>query len=68
MPTVLDANAPEQSRTFELPGGRILVFAEYGSPDGVPAFYLHGYLGSRVDASLWHETAVAQGGATRLHR
>lgn len=45
------------SQTFKLSDGRTLGFAEYGSPNGIPAFFLHGYVGSRADGVEWHETA-----------
>ena len=36
----------------ELQDGRMLGYAEYGHPDGVPVFYFHGFPGSRLDYSL----------------
>ncbi|ERF69657.1 hypothetical protein EPUS_03649 [Endocarpon pusillum Z07020] len=49
------------SQSFTLSDGRTLGFAEYGSPNGIPAFFLHGYVGSRADGVEWHDTAA------RLH-
>ena len=45
------------SQSFKLSDGRTLGFAEYGLPTGIPAFFLHGYVGSRVDGAEWHDTA-----------
>ncbi|KAF7511537.1 hypothetical protein GJ744_004125 [Endocarpon pusillum] len=45
------------SQSFKLSDGRTLGFAEYGSPNGIPAFFLHGYVGSRADGVEWHKTA-----------
>jgi pimeloyl-ACP methyl ester carboxylesterase len=37
---------------IELRGGRMLGYAEYGAPEGVPVFYFHGFSGSRLDYLL----------------
>ncbi len=38
-------------QTLQLPDGRMLGFAEYGSPDGNVLVYCHGYPGSRLEAA-----------------
>ena len=39
--------------------GRRLAYAEFGDPQGVPVFHFHGHPGSRFEASILHEPAVA---------
>ena len=34
---------------IKLRDGRMLGYAEYGVPDGVPVFYFHGFPSSRLD-------------------
>jgi len=51
----LSAAAPEPhahpgTGSLALPGGRTLVWAEYGSPAGRPLFYCHGFPSSRLEA------------------
>ena len=46
-----------QNQTFILPDGRVLGFAEYGSPDGSPILYFHGYPSSRLEARPIDEMA-----------
>ena len=48
-----------EQRTVTLADGRQLGFAEYGDPNGLPVFYFHGFPGSRLEASRFHEIAVA---------
>ncbi|KAI1426640.1 Alpha/Beta hydrolase protein [Xylaria sp. FL1777] len=38
------------SQTLKLPDGRLLGFAEYGSPTGKPVFFFHGFPSSRLEA------------------
>ncbi|MBI2792218.1 MAG: alpha/beta hydrolase [Gammaproteobacteria bacterium] len=45
-------------KTLQLKDGRILGYAEYGDPKGKPIFYFHGFPGSRLEASYFHETAL----------
>lgn len=40
------------SQQIKLQDGRMLGYAEYGDPEGVPAFYFHGFPGSRLDYLL----------------
>ena len=40
-----------QNQTFVLPDGRTLGYAEYGSTNGHPLLYFHGYPSSRLEAS-----------------
>ena len=44
-----DYNAAGEEQSFKLSDGRTMGFAEYGDPEGVPAFFLHGALGLRYD-------------------
>jgi len=50
-----------RKKTVELKDGRLLGFAEYGDSNGHPVFYFHGTPGSRLEASRFHEAAVANG-------
>lgn len=45
----MDDNMTNQQ--IKLQDGRILGYAEYGPPDGIPIFYFHGFPSSRLD---WH--------------
>ncbi|KAI1110488.1 hypothetical protein F5Y14DRAFT_455022 [Nemania sp. NC0429] len=47
--------ASRDSQTLQLPDGRTLGFAEYGSPTGKPLFYFHGFPSSRYEAEGVHE-------------
>ncbi|KAI0465999.1 alpha/beta hydrolase [Xylaria cf. heliscus] len=42
--------AERDSQTLKLPDGRVLGFAEYGSPTGKPIFFFHGFPSSRLEA------------------
>ncbi|KAI1302725.1 Alpha/Beta hydrolase protein [Xylaria venustula] len=44
------ATAERDSQTLKLLDGRILGFAEYGSPKGKPVFFFHGFPSSRLEA------------------
>jgi len=37
-----------ESQTFGLKDGRLLGYAEWGDPDGIPVFFFHGTPGSRI--------------------
>ncbi|KAI0817055.1 alpha/beta hydrolase [Xylaria sp. FL0064] len=41
---------PRDSQTLKLADGRVLGFAEYGSPTGKPVFFFHGFPSSRLEA------------------
>ncbi|KAI1740185.1 alpha/beta hydrolase [Xylaria scruposa] len=41
----------KDSQTLELPDGRVLGFAEYGSPTGKPILFFHGFPSSRLEAA-----------------
>ena len=43
-------NNDNQDQTVLLPDGRNLGFAEYGSPNGYPLFFFHGFPSSRLEA------------------
>ena len=40
------------SQQIKLQDGRMLGYAEYGSPGGIPVFYFHGFPSSRLDWQL----------------
>lgn len=42
----------EESAALKLKDGRALGFRSYGPQDGVPAFYFHGFPGSRLEAGF----------------
>lgn len=43
---------------IELPGGRVLSYAEFGRPNGTPLFLFHGTPGSRLIGRLGHNAAA----------
>ena len=47
------------NRTFSLPDGRILCYAEYGIKGGEPLFYFHGFPGSHLEVNLFQGERVA---------
>jgi pimeloyl-ACP methyl ester carboxylesterase len=47
--------------TVRLEDGRTLEFNEYGAPGGAPVLFFHGFMGSRHQAAIAHESARAQG-------
>jgi len=49
------------SQVHQLPGGRLIGYAEYGDPDGLPAVALHGTPGSRFMFALTDEGARVRG-------
>ncbi|KAK5733376.1 hypothetical protein LTR17_009748 [Elasticomyces elasticus] len=51
----------DATRTCQLPNGRTLAYATYGSPTGHPIFELHGFPGSRLEAAIYHEIALELG-------
>ncbi len=46
---------------YSLPDGRRSAYCEYGDPTGSPMFYLHGWPGSRLEGTLFHEAARQNG-------
>ncbi|KAH8177787.1 alpha/beta hydrolase fold domain-containing protein [Sarocladium implicatum] len=48
-------------QTVTLPDGRLLGFSEYGSPDGKPLFYFHGYPASRRESAPISDLAQEKG-------
>jgi pimeloyl-ACP methyl ester carboxylesterase len=46
-------------RRLRLPDGRIQAYQLYGAIDGRPLYYFHGFPGSRLQAALHHEQALA---------
>lgn len=55
------ATRARQDQTFTLADGRTLGFAEYGSPNGIPLLYFHGYPSSRLEARPIDDMARRQG-------
>lgn len=53
-----------RQETIVLPDGRRLAYARYGDPCGVPAFYFHGWPGSRLEARL--TDAIARQAGVRI--
>ncbi|KAK4961589.1 hypothetical protein LTR10_002079 [Elasticomyces elasticus] len=49
------------TQTLGLPDGRTLAYAAYGSPNGHPIFELHGFPGSRLEAAVYHQSALELG-------
>ena len=50
-----------ETKHHTLKDGRILAYAEFGKPDGVPVFYAHGGPGSRLEGALFHAKALERG-------
>jgi pimeloyl-ACP methyl ester carboxylesterase len=50
------------SRSFRLPDGRTLTYAEYVAPDGKPEFYFHGLPGSRLDPVMLEGNDMVKAG------
>lgn len=48
-----------QPRRLRLPDGRTLAYQLYGDVEGRPLYYFHGFPGSRLQAALHHEQALA---------
>jgi len=47
------------SKTIKLKDGRMLGYAEYGTLEGKPVFYFHGFPSSRLDWPLFDTDAIA---------
>ena len=45
-------------QSISLPDSRTLCFAEYGSAEGTPVLFFHGFPGSHKEAAIWHSAAV----------
>lgn len=41
--------------------GRLVAYRIYGRPDGPPVYFFHGFPGSRIQAALVHDQALAAG-------
>jgi len=52
---------PNIDRTIKLPDGRDLSCAKYGASEGPVIFHFHGFPGSRLEGSLYHDAATALG-------
>jgi pimeloyl-ACP methyl ester carboxylesterase len=51
---------------LKLHDGRMLGYAEYGAPEGVPVFYFHGFPGSRLDYFLFDDGEAAREANARI--
>ncbi|UCC17630.1 MAG: hypothetical protein JSU58_03520, partial [Dehalococcoidales bacterium] len=49
----------EKAQHLRMKNGRTMGYAEYGAPDGTPAFYFHGFPGSRLDWAFSDPTNIA---------
>jgi pimeloyl-ACP methyl ester carboxylesterase len=58
---VIQNPASPAERTVRLPDGRLLGYADYGDPSGVPIFGLHGTPGSRFMFQIAHPAAMEAG-------
>jgi pimeloyl-ACP methyl ester carboxylesterase len=52
---------PGTDRAILLHDGRMLGYAEYGDPSGLPVFYFHGWPSCRIEGRLIHSAATAAG-------
>jgi pimeloyl-ACP methyl ester carboxylesterase len=59
------ANTRTQQQ-IKLQDGRMLGYAEYGAPDGVPVFYFHGFPGSRLDYLFFDAGEAAMETSARI--
>ena len=57
-PIDVPAYAPPRDKEIRLGDGRRLAFCEFGTVDGPPAFFFHGWPGSRLDFAPNHDAAV----------
>jgi hypothetical protein len=53
--------AAHENQKLSLPDGRVLGFAEYGSPDGYPIIFFHGWPSSRLEGRGAHKLAKQHG-------
>ena len=60
-PVDVPAYAPPRDKEIRLGDGRRLAFCEFGTVDGAPAFFFHGWPGSRLDFAPNHDAAVDAG-------
>jgi pimeloyl-ACP methyl ester carboxylesterase len=51
----------QEGDDLQLRDGRRLAYCRYGAPDGAPAFFFHGWPGSRLDFAPNHAAAAAAG-------
>ncbi|PYI71201.1 MAG: hypothetical protein DMF08_09195, partial [Verrucomicrobia bacterium] len=56
-----DARSMHGQNIVQLHDGAVLVFEEYGDPDGVPVIFCHGWPSSRTMAQLTDEPARSLG-------
>jgi pimeloyl-ACP methyl ester carboxylesterase len=56
-----DGGALLRDSEFRLRDGRRLAYCEYGARDGVPAFFFHGWPGSRLNFAPNHAAAADAG-------
>jgi pimeloyl-ACP methyl ester carboxylesterase len=53
-------------RQIKLRDGRLLGYAEFGAPEGMPVFYFHGFPGSRLDYLFFDDGEVAMENNARI--
>lgn len=58
---VLPQQSPARTLRLQLPDGRHLSWCETGHRHGFPVVYFHSQAGSRLEAELLHESALAAG-------
>ncbi|HQT89765.1 MAG TPA: alpha/beta hydrolase [Acidiphilium sp.] len=55
-------DAVKTNQAIQLPDGRRLAYAEYGTPGGTPVFYFHGAPSSRLEPMVLGEETLASSG------
>lgn len=55
------AESLKENTTLKLSDGRILGYAQYGDPNGVPLFFFHGWPSSRLQGIMLHEAGKKLG-------
>jgi len=53
-----ERHSADVDRTLRARDGRQIGFASFGDPDGVPVFYFHGLVSSRLEGALAHAAAL----------
>ena len=50
-----------ETKTHQLPDGRMLAYCEFGDPNGDVVFHAHGVPSSRLEGALLHDSALMHG-------